>query len=492
MVKSTKKRAIIIGAGPAGITAGLELAKNGSFQVAVIEKEEVVGGLSKTIEYKGCRFDIGPHHYLTDVPRVMQIWKDLMGTEFEFHRRFTRIFYKKHFFSYPLQPLNVLRGLSIFECIRSIFSYIKIRLFPIKNVKTFQDWVTNKFGHRLFSIFFKTYTEKLWGIECSKISSDWASQRIKGFSLSQAIFYAFFGRWFTKNKPRTLSDEFFYPTYGAGTLWEKMCGHMLAHSDTQLFVSHEIVGVEHDGKNIISVLAREVEKEGQKRAEVQKLCRFRGDHFLSTMSLRSLILSMDPLPPQEVLDAAKRLCYRGLLTVNLIADKKNVNPDHWLYVHEKSLKVVRVDNMNNFSLKLSDDAEHHTGLILEYFGFVEDDFWQLPDQDLINLAGQELEKMGLIKQEAVLGGTVLRTPDAYPIYDEHYRQSLDMVLAYLSQFSNLELMGRNGQHRYNNMDVAMISAFDAVENVLKKHSPRKISERSTTKKTKKEAPLQTL
>lgn len=458
-----KKHAVIIGAGPAGLTAGVELLKSEKFSVAIVERDLVVGGLAKTTTYKGCKYDIGPHHFITDSEKIQAWWEDLMGDDFLKHKRYTRIFYKKHFFNYPLEPANVITGLNPIECLRSIISYLRYRFFPIVEIRSFQDWVTNKFGYRLFSIFFKTYTEKVWGIPCNKISADWAAQRIKGFSLSKAIFYAFFGRWFKKNAPRTINDTFYYPSQGAGTLWEKVAQKVSDHLDGAVAVDQEVVRIEHDGVRIaqIATIQRSLAREGGS----QKLHYQQADYFFSTMPLRALILAMDPLPPTEVVFAAKALKYRGLITVNLIINKAQVCPDHWLYIHEKEVRMGRIGNMNNFSLKMADDPSH-TALSLEYFSFVDEEFWFKSDYELIEIGKHELEKIGLVKAAAVIDGMVMRTAEAYPVYDEQYKEYLAKVLDYLATFKNLQLMGRNGMHRYNNMDVAALSAMTAVEKVL--------------------------
>jgi protoporphyrinogen oxidase len=461
-MKESKKSAVVIGAGPAGLTAGLELAKTKNFNVTLIEKDAVVGGISKTFEFKKCFFDIGPHHFITDSAKILAWWQDIMHGDFHKHKRYTRIYYKKHFFNYPLQPLNVVRGLSIKECVQSVFSYIRIRFFPIKDVCSFQDWVTNKFGSRLFSIFFKTYTEKVWGISCQELSADWSAQRIKGFSLSKAIFYAFFGRFFKKNKPRTLSDVFYYPSLGAGVLWENVAARIASYEGTSLYLNSPIVSIEHDEAKIVAVYSKEHNPSGG--AAVLK--RHAADYFFSTMPLRDLILAFDPLPAVEVVQAAQALRYRGLVTINLIVNKSYVSPDHWLYIHEKEVRMGRVGNMNNFSLKMVDNSDKHTALCLEYFSFIDEEFWHKTDYELVELGKKELEKIGLVKAAAVLDGMVVRTPDAYPMYVGSYKDHLGTVLNYLGRFSNLQLMGRNGLHSYNNMDTAMLTAMDAVDTVL--------------------------
>lgn len=452
-MRTEKKQAIIIGAGPAGLTAGIELLKTDKVDVTILERDNIIGGLARTNEYKGYRYDIGPHHFITSSDEVMKWWVDLMSDDFHQHKRFTRIYYNNHFFHYPLDPINVVTGLSLIECFRCVFSYIKARIAPIKHPKTFQDWITNRFGKRLFGIFFKTYTEKVWGISCNKISSDWAAQRIKGFSLSKAIFYAFFGRWFKKNTPRTLQDTFYYPSLGAGSFWER-AAKRFTKLDGKIILEQNVCGIEHNNFKIISVTTKT--NTGLEKQHA-------ADDFFSTMPLKTLIKSLSPLPPQEVIHAAESLQYRGLITVNLIINKAKVIPDHWLYVHEKSVRMGRIGNMNNFSIKMVAHKEH-TALSLEYFAFVDEPFWKLSEEKLIKIATEELEILKLVKASDIIDGMVVKTPEAYPVYDQDYHTHLGLVLGYLKNFSNLHLMGRNGTHQYNNMDIAMLSAMHTVRN----------------------------
>ena len=485
------KKVVIVGAGPAGLTAAAEFLKNNKFEVNILEKDSVVGGLSKTTEYNGAKFDIGPHHFITSAQEIDDYWTDLMKDEqggandFKKLNRFTRIYYKKKYFHYPLQALNVIKNLSFLECVKCVLSYIKISLFPIKKVKTFQDWVANKFGYRLFSIFFKTYTEKLWGIPCTKISADWASQRIKGFSLSKAIFYAFFGKWFKKNAPRTLSDEFRYPQMGAGTLWQKLADNFSKNKNSKIFLSEEVVGITHKNNKIKIVSTR---SSNIPKGVTQRLKEYEVDYLLSTMPLKTLILSMDPLPGHQVVKAARKLIYRGLVTVNFIVNKKNICPDHWLYIHEKEVDMVRIGNMNNFSSKMINN-ENYTALSLEYFTMQGSDFWQKSDENLIKIGKKELSKLGLLKESEIIDGMVLKVPEAYPVYDQNYKEYLNVVLDYLAQFSNLQLMGRNGQHRYNNMDIAMISAMEAVDKIWENEKEvEKLKKQKSEEKIKEQRP----
>lgn len=466
-MSTTKKHAIIIGAGPAGITAGIELLEKKDISVTVLERDSVVGGLAKTTEHNGCRYDIGPHHFITTEKKVEMWWKQLMGKDFYPHRRFTRIYYNRHFFYYPLRPLNALFGLSPIESIRCILSYLRVQLFPYKPVKSFQEYVTNKFGHRLFSIFFKTYTEKVWGIKCTEISPEWAAQRIKGFSLFKAIFFAFFGRFLGDKYKKSMSeafaaetDLFYYPSKGSGTLWEKAALKITSSPHGTIQLNHNVVTIEHNNKKITAI-----ETSNAQENKTQRLTRYEADMFFSTMPLKALINALAPRAPQDVINAAQALMYRGLITINLKLKCPSPSPDHWIYIHEKNVKVLRIGNMNNFSKDMVDHQDH-TALSLEYFDFVGSEFWNTSEEELLKIGAQELETIGLAKATDVLDGMVQWSPEAYPIYDENYQKNLALVLDYLAHFSNLKLMGRNGMHRYFNMDIAMMSAFKAVDEAV--------------------------
>ncbi|KKQ33597.1 MAG: Amine oxidase [candidate division TM6 bacterium GW2011_GWF2_37_49] len=454
-----KKEAVIIGAGPAGLTAGFELLKTQKFAVNIIEKDDQIGGLAKTVSYKNYKYDIGPHHYVTESKEIENWWKDIVKDEFIPLKRFTRIYYNRHFFLYPLEPINALLGLNIFESIRCVCSYFRYKIFP-KKVASYEDWLTNRFGKRLFEIFFKSYTEKLWGIPCSQISADWAAQRIKNFSLGKAIFFAFFGKMFKKYTPRTILNEFYYPIHGSGSLWNKVGKKIINSTYGSINLNEQVVSVEHDNQKIVAVLTKSMLNENE--ASAQQLKRHEGDYFLSTMTLRNLILSMDPLPPSDVIFAAKQLICRALITINLIINQEHITPDHWIYIHEKNVQTIRIGNMNNFSMMLRPNKQH-SAIILECFTFMGDPIWLKTDAELLDQAKNEVAKIGLVKKELVLDGMVLRAPDAYPIYEGNYKLYLNIVYDYLECFKNLKLMGRNGMHQYNNMDTAMISAMNAIK-----------------------------
>lgn len=468
---SSRKKAIIIGAGPAGLTSGYELLKTQNFSIEILEKESVIGGLAKTVDYKNYKYDIGPHHYVTESKEVEAWWKNIVSEdEFVKLNRFTRIYYNKHFFLYPLQPINALMGLSPIESIRCVSSYFKYQLWP-KKVMSYEDWLSNRFGKRLFEIFFKSYTEKLWGIKCNQISADWAAQRIKNFSLGKAMFFAFFGKIFKKYTPRTILGEFYYPIYGAGTLWDNVGKKIIDSGYGKIDTNKKVVSIEHDGKKILAVFTKGTQNQysesqhGNDQMMAQKLTRHDGDYFLSTMTLRDLVLNMDPIAPKKVIDAAKQLRCRALITLNLIINKASITPDHWLYIHEKSVRTIRIGNMNNFSAKLRPNLDH-SAISLECFTFTDEPFWLKSDDELLEQARYEIDKIGLVKKELIIDGMVLRIPDAYPIYEGDYKEHLNIVYNYLGEFKNLKLMGRNGMHQYNNMDTAMLSAMKAVSDII--------------------------
>lgn len=489
---TNKKKAVIIGAGPAGLTAGYELLKTQKFNLEIIEKEDQIGGLAKTVDYKNYKYDIGPHHYVTESKEIEVWWKNIVSKdEFVKLNRFTRIYYNKHFFLYPLQPINALMGLSPLESLRCIFSYFRYKILP-KKVTSYEDWLSNRFGKRLFEIFFKSYTEKLWGITCNQISADWAAQRIKNFSLGKAMFFAFFGKLFKKYTPRTILSDFYYPVNGSGTLWNNVAKN-ITESHGKIYINKKAVSIEHDGQKILAVLTTSTSKNvlesslhdfSEKNSHAaQKLSKHEGDYFFSTMTLRDLILNMDPTPPTQVIEAAKQLRCRALITLNLIIDKEHITPDHWLYIHEKSVRTIRIGNMNNFSAKLRPNSKHST-ISLECFTFTDEPFWFKTNEELLEQAKLEIDKIGLVKKELIIDGMVLRVPDAYPIYEGDYKSHLNIIYTYLGQFKNLKLMGRNGMHQYNNMDTAMLSAMKAVNEILDLEAKQVYTSKKINKQTR--------
>ncbi len=444
---------VVLGAGPAGLTAAWEAARHG-MDAVVFEKDTQVGGISRTVEHEGFRFDIGGHRFFTKVPAVRALWHELLGNDLITRERLSRIYYADRFFDYPLKPLGAVRGLGPIEAVRIGLSYVKARLFPYANERTFEEWVVNRFGRRLFEIFFETYTEKVWGTPCSEISSDWAAQRIKNLDMVAAVKNALLGLGSKKGDVITsLIERFEYPRLGPGMMWER-CRDLLEGKQVYTRTGHEVVRVMHDGSRIEAVVVR-----GPDGEEVVE-----GDHFLSSIALYDLLHAMEPRPPQAVLDATGNLGYRDFLTVVLYVDRADVFPDNWIYIHSADVHVGRVQNFKNWSPEMVPDPRR-TALGLEYFVQEGDEIWSADDKTLLSLGMQECAAIGLVDPLEVTGGTVVRVPKAYPVYPPDYQENLAVLRDWLEGFENLHCIGRNGQHRYNNQDHSMVTAMLAVENI---------------------------
>ncbi|MEM7199748.1 MAG: NAD(P)/FAD-dependent oxidoreductase [Planctomycetota bacterium] len=444
---------VIIGGGPAGLTAAYELAKLGRHSL-VLEQDDLVGGISRTVEYKGYRFDIGGHRFFTKVPYVQEVWKDLLEKEFLTRPRLSRIFYKGHFFDYPLRPFGALRGLGPIESARVIASYAKSTVFPYRPERNFAEWVSNRFGKRLFEIFFESYTEKVWGIPCTEISADWAAQRIKNLDLVSLIRDALL-RGRPKKGPQitSLIEEFEYPRHGPGQMWEA-CVERLASQGVETRMRTRVRALQHDGQRVRAVVTED--QDGIREIE--------GDDFLSSMPVRTLLRCLQPAPPDEILAAADSLRYRDFLTVGLIVDRPELFPDNWIYVHSPEVKLGRIQNFKNWSPHMVPD-QSMTALGLEYFVQEGDEIWDAEDEDLIALGTRECTHLGLIPEGSVRDGVVIRMPKAYPVYDDTYQEALRVVRGWLDRLTNLQLIGRNGQHRYNNQDHSMVTAVYAARNI---------------------------
>ncbi|RMF57900.1 MAG: NAD(P)/FAD-dependent oxidoreductase [Calditrichaeota bacterium] len=449
-------KAVIIGAGPAGLTAGYELHKLGMNSI-VLEADTLVGGISRTVNYKGYRFDIGGHRFFTKVPYVRQLWEEILGEDFLVRPRLSRIHYRGHFFDYPLKALNALIGLGPVESTLVILSYAKTKIMPTREETNFEQWVANRFGYRLYNIFFKNYTEKVWGIPCNEISADWAAQRIKNLSLTEAVRNAIFGSGKSKDGKviTTLIEQFYYPRLGPGMMWES-CEKILAEQGNPTIHGQYVKKVKHDKFRVESVVA--VNQDGEETE-------YAGEQFISSMPLRELIFALDPAPPDKVLEAAHRLRYRDYLTVVLIVNREDVFPDNWIYIHTPEVKMGRIQNYKNWSPDMVPDISK-TSLGLEYFLWEKDEEWTWPDERLIELGIKECSHLGLIERNEVIDGTVVRMKKAYPIYDRYYHSSVETLKNYLSEFTNLQTIGRNGLHRYNNQDHSMLTAVYAARNIF--------------------------
>jgi protoporphyrinogen oxidase len=446
-------RTVVIGAGPAGLTAALELGKRGRDAV-VFEADDVVGGISRSVVFEGCRMDIGGHRFFTKVGEVEALWHEICGDELLVRERMSRIFYRDRFFDYPLKPMNALRGLGVTEAVRVVLSYLHAQLFPIRDESTFDAWVSNRFGRRLFEIFFKTYTEKVWGMPCEEISAAWAAQRIKNLNLVTALKNAFF-----RNGTRdgevvaSLIEQFLYPRLGPGMMWE-MCRDLAAEHGIETHMETPVTGVHHAGGRVVGV---EVDGGGEPQ-------RVDCDSLVSSMPIGSLIRVMDPPPPAEVLAAADGLSFRDFLIIGLIVDRDELFPDNWIYIHAPEVRVGRVQNFKNWSPEMvSDPSLSFIGL--EYFVNRGDDLWSMPDDELIELGALEAETIGLFGADEVRTGTVVRMPRAYPVYDAEYEGHLQVIREWLDGFDNLYTVGRNGQHRYNNQDHSMLAGLYAARNI---------------------------
>jgi len=451
---SGSDRAVIVGAGPAGLTAALELGKLG-LEGVVFEAGDVVGGISRTVVFRDCRLDIGGHRFFTKVPEVEALWHEILGSDLLVRRRMSRIFYRDSFFDYPLKPANALRGLGIIEAGRVMASFLHTQLFPIADESTFDAWVSNRFGRRLFEIFFKTYTEKVWGMPCSEISATWAAQRIKNLNLVTAVKNAFVGNGTRDGDVVTsLIERFYYPRLGPGMMWER-CSDLAASHGIDTHLQSQVVRIHHDCERVSAV-----DVVGPDGGMHREAC----GSLISSMPIGTLVSAMDPAAPEEVRNAAQSLRFRDFLIVGLIVKRDQLFPDNWIYIHTPEVRVGRVQSFKNWSPEMVSD--HELSFIgLEYFVNRDDDLWNLPDDELVELGTSEAKIIGLFEPEEVLAGTVVRQPKAYPVYDGEYESHLQVLRDWLGGFENLFTVGRNGQHRYNNQDHSMLAGLFAARNV---------------------------
>jgi protoporphyrinogen oxidase len=448
--QSAEKQFVIIGGGPAGLTAAYELIKLDHHPI-VLEERDKVGGLARTESYKGFHFDMGGHRFFTKSNEVKRMWREVLDGNFLRRPRLSRIFYSHKFFHYPLKPLNALVGLGLWESIRIVFSYFWWQLFPYKQEDTFEHWVTNRFGKRLFETFFKTYTEKVWGIPCSELKAEWAAQRIKDLSLKTALVSMFVK---PKKTIKTLIDEFEYPRLGPGMMWRGVQEKIDGNNGT-VRLNSKVIQINRTGQRIDSVV---ISRDG-KEEKVQ------GTHFISSMPITHFVKGLNPAPPAEVLNAAENLQYRDFLTVCLIVNKPHLFPDNWIYIHDPEVKVGRIQNFKNWSPEMVPDLKK-TSLGLEYFCTEGDEMWNMTDADLVEQGKREVERIGLASYSEIKGGCVFRVPKAYPIYDNGYRDSLATLREFVEGLENFQTIGRNGLHRYNNQDHAMLTGMLAVRNLL--------------------------
>lgn len=503
-----KKKAIIIGAGPAGLTAAYELLTRTDIHPVIIERSADIGGLCKTVNYKGNRMDIGGHRFFSKSDRVMRWWLNILPIDSQagenitiryqqqsrpldvaalqshsqtdddkvmlVRNRLSRIFYLKKFFNYPLSlSVDTIRKLGLAKMGRIGFSYLKSRMFPRKEEKTLEDFFINRFGNELYTTFFKDYTEKVWGVPCNTIPAEWGAQRVKGLSIGKAVLHAV-QSWFPnkkdssieqKNQQTSLIERFLYPKYGPGQLWEEVAG-IVQEKGGEIHFSAQVTRINHDNGKIISTEALN-EQTGHKTV-------YEGDYFFSSMPVNELINGFDPKPPQDVLAVANGLQYRDFITVGLLLKNLTIKTgedsgtglikDSWIYMQEKSVKIGRLQIFNNWSPYLVKDPET-VWLGLEYFCHVGDELWSMTDDAFMQFAINELESIGFIDKSDVLDSTIVRMEKTYPAYFGAYER-FDIIRKYTDSFPNLFLVGRNGMHKYNNSDHSMLTAMTAVDNIV--------------------------
>jgi protoporphyrinogen oxidase len=452
----------VIGAGPAGLTTAYCLTKE-TPSVIVIEKDpQYVGGISRTVRHGDFLFDIGGHRFFSKAKEVVDLWHEILPDDFITRRRLSRVYYGGKFYSYPLSAFEALRNLGIFTSAVCMLSYAYAKVFPVASPRSFHDWVRNRFGERLFQIFFKTYTEKVWGMSCDEISADWAAQRIKGLDLRVAVTNALTRSFRRKPKAdaaggdvvKTLIETFQYPRRGPGMMWEAAAAKIMERGG-QILMGSELVGLAYD--DVQKIWRIEVATADGKHEN------YTARHVVSSAPVRELVQKLTPKPISLL--HARALRYRDFLTVALMMNKPEVFADNWIYIHDPSVKVGRVQNFASWSPEMAPPGLSCLGL--EYFCFEDDGLWAMSDQELIELAKREVAKVGLASASNVVDGCVVRQPKAYPVYDEAYREHMEMIRRDLEQtYPSLHLIGRNGMHKYNNQDHAMMTAMLTARNIM--------------------------
>ena len=443
---------VIIGAGPAGLTAAHELIKQGCHPI-VLEQQDKVGGIARTENYKGYHFDMGGHRFFTKAPEVRAMWQATLGSEFLRRPRLSRIYYQDKFFHYPLKPLNAFMGLGLVQATQIIASYVRWQLFPYKHEETFEQWVTNRFGQRLFEIFFKTYTEKVWGIPCSELKAEWAAQRIKDLSLKSALVSMFVK---SKTTITTLIEEFDYPRLGPGMLWNQVKKD-IEQQGGEVLLNTEVVEIHRTGDSVDSVVVACKGQTPESRI-------IHADYVISSMPVSEFVKKLNTAPA-DVVAAANQLTYRDFLTVCLIVNQPNLFFDNWIYVHAPEVQVGRIQNFKNWSPDMVPDPSK-TSLGLEYFCNEGDALWTMSDTDLIALGKREIDSIGLARSADVEDGCVFRVQKAYPVYNADYREYLATIKEFVGTLKNFQTIGRNGLHRYNNQDHSMLTGMAAVRNLI--------------------------
>jgi protoporphyrinogen oxidase len=453
---------VIIGAGPAGLTAAYMLTKRG-VTATVLEADDVVGGISRTAERDGWRFDIGGHRFFTKVKAVEDVWFEILGPDDFLRRpRLSRIYYRGKFYDYPIAPMNMLRNLGFVESVRCVGSYLWSRVRPPKDTTTLEGFVVSRFGRRIYGHFFKTQSEKVWGVPCTEIQADWGAQRIKNLSFVRAAAEALTPKWLRRRRRAekqvtSLIEEFNYPKYGPGMMWER-CAEIVTAHGTKVLHNAKVSEVRHEDGRAVAVIA---ETDG---VPSQYDC----THVISSMPITDLLRSMRPHVPDHVVAAADALRYRDHITIALVVPESDSFPDNWIYINDPEVKVGRVQNFGRWSPYLVKDGR--TCLGLELFVDEGDEWWNKSDEELIAIGSRELDQIGLVQASHVERGYVVRMPKAYPFYDAQYQENVAVLASWLAEHTpNVYPVGRNGMHRYNNQDHSMFTAMLSVENIFGAH-----------------------
>jgi protoporphyrinogen oxidase len=500
----TQRTAIIIGAGPAGLTAALELLERSDFLPIVLQRDGSLGGISRTVEYKGNRMDLGGHRFFSKSDRVMAWWLRILPIESEalnvnisyqnqsrnitanpesrsdsskpamlVRPRKSRIYFMRQFFDYPISLSHkTVQQLGLIRTLKIILSYLRVAIFPIRRERSLEDFLINRFGRELYQTFFKAYTEKVWGVPCDKISAEWGKQRIKGLSIVKLFTHLISkARWKRKNDVHqkeletSLIENFLYPKLGPGQMWEEV-GKRVIEKGGKILFHQEVDCIRHDGEQIVSIEA--VDPRTKERTE------YTGDVFFSTMAVQDFVNAASPPPHKEIIDVSDGLVYRDFITVGMLLSKLKIKQEHaqsekllsdnWIYIQEPDVKIGRLQIFNNWSPSLVADPSR-VWIGLEYFCYKTDDLWKLSNDQMIAFAAEELDRIGIIEKADVLDATVVREPKTYPAYFGTYCH-FEVVRKWLDHFDNLYPIGRNGMHRYNNQDHSMLTAMTAVDNIL--------------------------
>lgn len=452
-MSTVEEKTMIIGAGPAGMGCAYTLTKSGR-HCLVIDGYSQPGGLCRTLDFQGYLFDIGGHRFLTSVEEIQKLWQDLMEEDLLKVERLSRIYYRRRYFSYPLNFMNTVLNLGLWESFLCFMSFYRYKLFPYHEQRSFEGWIINHFGKRLYEIFFKTYTEKVWAMPCKDLSSDWAVQRIRGLSLKVALKNML--SLDKKNSPKTLAERFYYPKTGPGEFYRRLQKDISLGGSGFKF-NTKAVKIKHDGGKVVSVVTRGRREADREETKVEQL--------FSSMPLPEAVKMFDPAPSADVIKAAENLSFRSFLVVNVILDTKDAFPDQWIYVHSPEVRMGRIQNYKNWSPAMVPD-EKKTSLGLEYFCCENDGLWKMNDLDLINYALSELETLGIVSRRHFINGFVVRYENAYPVYSMGYEDNVKTIRDYLAGFPNFQTIGRAGIFRYDNSDHSLLTGIYAARNFL--------------------------